>query len=45
MLNVPEIDFFGITWWRGEVEIVWHLGFRQSRRFAAKHSDVRPDDG
>ena len=37
--DASEIDVFGVTSWGGEVEIVWHVGSRQSRGFAAKHGD------
>jgi len=39
-----EIDVLGITSWHQRVVIVWHVGSRQSRGFAAKRGDLMPHD-
>jgi hypothetical protein len=36
-LHPSEIYSFGITPWHQGMVIVWHVGSRQSRGFAAKH--------
>jgi hypothetical protein len=44
-LNGTEIDVLRVTSWHQWVMIVWHVGSRQSRGFAAKHGDVMPHYG
>jgi hypothetical protein len=42
-LDGPEIDVLGLASRHQPMLIVWHVGSRQSRGFAAKHGDVMPD--
>ena len=44
-LDGTEIDVLRIPARHDGVVIVWHIGSRQSRGFAAKHGDVMPHYG